>query len=192
MESVTLVTLFGNITFDATLEVQTKSSVTLPSYPTESGVQINDHRIVMPQECRIKGIVASTPMGFTIDSFISRLSRLTSVRPSTFLEALKELQMTGRPFTIVTRYEVLENMMIRDIEPTNNAEQEDSLTFDVKCQEFITVNKLVEVGQPIVEILNADDPSQSAISANVRTGEVPTTPSTGYFNDAAEKVLNLT
>lgn len=188
MESITLDTMYGPFSFDATLEVQSKSTVTLPSYPTESGVRINEHRIIQPQECRIKGIVASTPIGFTLDAFISRLARMTSVRPATFLEALKQLQTTGSPFTVIGRYEVLQNMMIREIEPTNTSDQEDSLTFDIKLQEFVTVNKLVEIGQPVVENLNANDPSQSAISANVRTGEVPTTTS---FSKAAEKVLSF-
>lgn len=89
---------------------------------------------------------------------------------------------------MIGRYEVLQNMMIREIEPTNTSDQEDSLTFDIKLQEFVTVNKLVEIGQPVVENLNANDPSQSAISANVRTGEVPTTTS---FSKAAEKVLSF-
>lgn len=191
METVTLVTLFGNITFDATLEVQTKSSVTLPSYPTESGVRINDHRIILPKECKIKGISASTPMGLTLDSFITRLSRLTSVRPATFLEALKQLQSVGQPFVIVTRYEVLRNMMIVDIEPLNTPDQEDSLTIDLKCQEFITVDKLMSVGQPVVSELNENDPSQSAISADVRTGEVPTNEPSGFFGGLANRVLNL-
>lgn len=189
MESVTLVTSYGSFKFDATLEVQSKSSVTLPSYPTESGVRINDHRVIRPQECRINGIIAAIPLGFTIDSFISRLSRLVSTRPATFLEAVKQLQFTGEPFDVIGRYETLHDMMILEIESVNTAEHEDSLKFDLKLQEFITVDKLIDANQPTVESLASNDPSKSAISADVKTGQVPTTTT---INAKAEEVLKYT
>lgn len=188
MESVTLVTMFGMFSFDATLETESKTTVTLPSYPTESGVRINDHRIIQPNEYRLKGIVASTPMGFTLDSFITRLTRLTSIRPATFLEALRLLQRTGLPFTVVGRYEILRNMLITEIEAFNEAQYEDSLTFDIKLQEFITVNRLMDLTQPITEILNDGDPAQSAISADVRLGELPVK---STINKAAEAVFSF-
>lgn len=190
--NLTMITDFGTYSFDAVLETQGKLSVTLPSYPTESGVRINDHRILQPNEFKIKGISTTMPLGFSsIDSFISRLSALTSVRPTTFLEALGYVMINSRPFTVVSRYQTYRNMTISEIIPIHTAEQDGSVTIDLKLQEFMTVDKLLATGEPIVEILNVDDPSRSAISANVKTGEIPTNESSKYFKDLADKALNL-
>ena len=191
MASVTLWTQFGRYSFDADLESQGKMGVTLPSYPTESGVRINEHRVLLPNELKIRGITSTMPMGvYNLETIISRISSHSSLRPSTFLESLVYLLTNGLPFTVSTRYMTYENMMISEIIPIHTAEQDHSLTIDLKLQEFMTVDKLVATGVPIVSQLHDNDPSRSAISAGVQSGELPTARTSAYFGGLANVALN--
>lgn len=192
MASVTLLTQFGTYSFDADLESQGKMGVVLPSYPTESGVRINEHRVIQPNELKLRGITSTMPMGFrNLDSIISRISSLTSLRPSTFLESLVFLLTNGMPFTVVTRYMTYYNMMITEIIPIHTSEQDHSLTIDLKLQEFMTVDKLIDASLPVVSQLLDNDPSRSAISAGVQSGELPTTRTSAHFRGLANTALNL-
>lgn len=186
-----LITQFGVYEMDVVTESEGKSAVILPSYPTEQGVEINDHRIVVPNEYRMSGIVTTVPMGFTIESFISRLTSITSTRPNTFLQALFFLKANASPFTVVSRYTTLNNMMISEITYRHTGDQDLSLSFDVKLQEFITVSRLIGQGEPIVSMLPVGDVVQSAISATVQTGEILTRQSMRVVTDQANRILNL-
>jgi len=191
--AVKLITEFGTFTADVDIEYSGKSTSVLPSYATEQGVSINNHRYMKPIEFRIRSLVSTMPLGFSINSFISSITKHFNVRPATFLEALFKVQANAKPFTVVSKFGEFKNMMIADIEWTHSAEQDASMTFDVKFQEFITISRVVDQSEPPAEVLNEGDPSKSAVSASVQTGQVMTfSPSTAIrekVNDLLGKFL---
>ena len=189
--AVKLVTKWGTYSADADLETTGKSSVVLPSYETEQGVAINNHRYAKPKEYTLKTVVSAIPLGLTIDSFISTLTRHTSVRPATFLQALFNVQANSYPFVLITPHVTLNNMMVRDITWNNIASEEASLNFEIALQEFITVNKLIDLNEPTVEVLNPLDRAQSAISAAVQSGQVMVTKVVDSVKDSVNSVMNL-
>jgi len=189
--AVKLITEFGTYSTDADLETNFKKSVVLPSYETEQGVAINNHRYAKPCEYTIRGIVSTIPLGFTIDSFLSSITRHTSVRPATFIEAIIRTQANSKPFTVTAPFVTLRNMMIADIIWTHTAPEEASLMFEIKLQEFITVNKLTDLNEPTVEKLNPLDKAKSAISAAVQKGQVMVNKVTDTVKGAVNNVMNL-
>lgn len=54
--------LVNGFEFDAVLEDTFEASVELTRYPIESGVQVNDHRIVNPMKYYITGAIGSKPL----------------------------------------------------------------------------------------------------------------------------------
>lgn len=53
---------FAGYQFEATLEDTFEASIELTSYPVESGVQVNDHRIINPQKWFVTGAIGSNPL----------------------------------------------------------------------------------------------------------------------------------
>ena len=54
--------MFDNFQFDATLEDTFEASIELTRYPIESGVYVNDHRIINPKKWFITGAIGSKPL----------------------------------------------------------------------------------------------------------------------------------
>lgn len=53
---------FNGYEFDATLEDSFEASIELTKYPVESGVKVNDHRIINPMKYYITGAIGSKPL----------------------------------------------------------------------------------------------------------------------------------
>lgn len=188
---VVFITQWGIYTFDATLEDSLEASVELPSYVTESGVRINDHRIVQPMQLRVTGIVSSISFGM-ISSIFNNLTNVFYARPATALQLLLNVINNSQPFSIVTRNAYYNNFVVRKFKFTRTPNDENALIFELELQEFMQLNKLQSRDQPNVSDLQDGDVSQSAISSDSKTGTVPTLSGikTGFKN-AANKVLDL-
>ena len=53
---------FAGYQFEATLEDTFEASIELTRYPIESGVQVNDHRIINPKKWFVTGAIGSKPL----------------------------------------------------------------------------------------------------------------------------------
>ena len=188
---VVFITQWGIYAFDATLEDGLEASVELPSYVTESGVRINDHRIVQPMQLRVTGIVSSISFGM-ISSIFNNLTNLVYARPATALQLLLNVINNSKPFTIVSRNAYYNNFVVRKFKFTRTPQDENALIFEIELQEFMQLNKLQSRDQPSVDDLQDGDVAKASISADSKTGTVPTLSEIGQsFRDTANKVLDL-
>lgn len=178
--------------FDAVLEDDLDVSVEWTSYPVETGVNVNDHRIIQPTKWTMTGAVSNNPLTTQLTDFLGgALSNLTnnalvstvaglsagflagsnSTRSSAVLEQLIGLMVAGEPFDVDAVDIQLQNMVISRIGRRRDNSNESGLIFVAQLQELITLDRLVTLGQPSQHQLKSGDPSKSSISSLVTRGE---------------------
>lgn len=197
--------------FDATLEDTLDASVEWTSYPVETGVNVNDHRIIQPVKWTLTGAVSNNPLKVQLTDFLAGgLSNLTNnpyvatvaglaagflagsdeTRASTTLQFLMNLMVDGSPFDIDAGDIQLKNMAITRIGRTKNPENEQGLVFVAELQELITLDRIPVSGQPSQAILRDGDPAKSGIAGVVRKGRQVVKEANQAVNDAASNVLD--
>lgn len=197
--------------FDATLEDTLDASVEWTSYPVETGVNVNDHRIIQPVKWTLTGAVGNNPLKIQLTDFLAGgLSNLTNnpyvatvaglaagflagsseTRASTTLEFLINLMVAGDPFDIDAVDIQLKNMVITRIGRTKNPENEQGLIFVAELQELITLDRIPVSGQPSQAILRDGDPAKSGVAAVVRKGRQVVKEANQAVSDAANNVLD--
>lgn len=197
--------------FDAVLEDSLEASVEWTSYPVETGVNVNDHRIIQPVKWTLTGAVSNNPLQVQITDFLTGgLSNLTNnpyvatvaglaagflsgsdeTRSSTTLEFLINLMVAGEPFDIDAGDIQLQNMVIGRIGRTKNAENEQGLIFVADLQELITLDRIPQSGQPSQTMLRDGDPAKSGVSSLIRKGRVLAKEASDAVNNAANNVLD--
>lgn len=197
--------------FDAVLEDSLEASVEWTSYPVETGVNVNDHRIIQPVKWTLTGAVSNNPLQVQITDFLTGgLSNLTNnpyvatvaglaagflsgsdeTRSSTTLEFLINLMVAGEPFDIDAGDIQLQNMVIGRIGRTKNPENEQGLIFVADLQELITLDRIPQSGQPSQTMLRDGDPAKSGVSSLIRKGRVLVKEASDAVNNAANNVLD--
>lgn len=197
--------------FDAVLEDSLEASVEWTSYPVETGVNVNDHRIIQPVKWTLTGAVSNNPLQVQITDFLAGgLSNLTNnpyvatvaglaagflsgsdeTRSSTTLEFLINLMVAGEPFDIDAGDIQLQNMVIGRIGRTKNPENEQGLIFVADLQELITLDRIPQSGQPSQTMLRDGDPAKSGVSSLIRKGRVLAKEASDAVNNAANNVLD--
>lgn len=197
--------------FDAVLEDSLEASVEWTSYPVETGVNVNDHRIIQPVKWTLTGAVSNNPLQVQITDFLTGgLSNLTNnpyvatvaglaagflsgsdeTRSSTTLEFLINLMVAGEPFDVDAGDIQLQNMVIGRIGRTKNPENEQGLIFVADLQELITLDRIPQSGQPSQTMLRDGDPAKSGVSSLIRKGRVLAKEASDAVNNAANNVLD--
>lgn len=197
--------------FDAVLEDSLEASVEWTSYPVETGVNVNDHRIIQPVKWTLTGAVSNNPLQVQITDFLTGgLSNLTNnpyvatvaglaagflsgsdeTRSSTTLEFLINLMVAGEPFDIDAGDIQLQNMVIGRIGRTKNPENEQGLIFVADLQELITLDRIPQSGQPSQTMLRDGDPAKSGVSSLISKGRVLAKEASDAVNTAANNVLD--
>lgn len=179
--------------FDATLEDTFEASVELTRYPVESGVRVNDHRIINPMVYYLTGAVSNNPVKPILTDFLpGGLSNLlrgnplvaavaglsagflagsASTKASSTLQFLMELLVAGLPFDVDAIDVQLTNMVLTKISRTRDPENENGLIFVAEMQELINLDRLPNFTQPNQDQLPDGDPSKTAAAANVNMGQ---------------------
>lgn len=182
----------GNVSFDAVLQDNFEAAIELTDYPVESGVRVNDHRIILPLKYSITGSVSNNPLKITITDFIGGglsnlgggvigstiaglsagfLSGSDSTRASSALEYLLDLMRTGEPFTVDAVDIQLFNMVITKIARGKDPENENALIFVADLQELISLDRLPNQNNPTQSQLRTGDPAKSAVAGLVKKGQ---------------------
>lgn len=198
--------------FDAVLEDSFEASVEWTTYPVETGVNVNDHRIINPVTWSLTGAVSNNPLKVQLTDFLagglSNLSRdnpyvatvagLTAgflagsdeTRASTTLEFLINLMVAGEPFDVDAGDIQLTNMVINRIGRTKDNSNENGLIFVCDMQELITLDRLQTLGQPSQRQLRDGDPVKSAAASVVKKGQQIVKTATDAVAQAANNVLD--
>ncbi|UQI33097.1 hypothetical protein M3M50_10850 [Pseudomonas bijieensis] len=178
--------------FDAVLEDTFEATVTITSFPIESGVRISDHRILNPYKWYMTGAISNNPVKVQLTDFLGgALSNLTDnpivstvaglsagflagsdeTRASTTLDFLIWLMTSYDPFDIDAGDILLKNMAITRLSRTKEPRNEGGLEFIVELQEVISLDRIVRSTECSLPQLRDGDPSKSALSRAISKGQ---------------------
>jgi len=197
--------------FDAVLEDTLDASVEWTTYPVETGVNVNDHRIINPVKWSLTGAVSNNPLKVQLTDFLGGgLSNLTDnpyvatvaglaagflsgsdeTRASSTLQFLMNLMVDGSPFGIDAGDIQLKNMAISRIGRTKDNANEQGLIFVADLVEIITLDRIPVSGQPSQSMLRNGDPTKSAAASVVSKGRQIAKEASDAINNAASNVLD--
>jgi hypothetical protein len=197
--------------FDAVLEDSLDASVEWTTYPVESGVNVNDHRIIQPIKWSLTGAISNNPLQTQITDFLGgALSNLTNnpyvatiaglsagflagsneTRASSTLLFLIDLMVVGDPFDVDAGDIQLKNMVISRIGRVKDPSNEQGLIFVADLQELITIDRLATLGQPRQSQLRDGDVAKSGLAGVVQKGQQLTKDATTAVSNAANEVLD--
>ena len=197
--------------FDAVLEDSLDASVEWTTYPVESGVNVNDHRIIQPIKWSLTGAISNNPLQTQITDFLGgALSNLTNnpyvatiaglsagflagsneTRASSTLLFLIDLMVSGDPFDVDAGDIQLKNMVISRICRVKVPSNEQGLVFVADLQELITIDRLATLGQPRQSQLRDGDVAKSGLAGVVQKGQQLTKDATTAVSNAANEVLD--
>lgn len=197
--------------FDAILEDNLEASVEWTTYPVETGVNVNDHRIIQPVTWSLTGAVSNNPLKVQLTDFLAGgLSNLTNnpyvaavaglaagflsgsdqTRSSTTLEFLMNLMVEASPFDIDAGDIQLKNMVITRIGRVKDNSNEQGLIFVADLVEIITLDRIPQSGQPSQSMLRNGDPAKSGAAGVINKGRQIAKEASDTVNNAASNVLN--
>ena len=197
--------------FDAVLEDTLDVSVSITSYPIESGVRISNHRIFNPFRWTMTGAISNNPVKVQLTDFLGgSLSNLTNnpvvstvaglsagwlagsdeTRSGATLDFLLWLMSEYDPFDIDTGDIVLKNMAITRLSRTKEPRNENGLEFVAELQEVIELDRIAAGEQRWVYQLRNGDPSQSALARAVNKGQVIAKEALDSVSDAVNGILD--
>lgn len=199
--------------FDAILEDEFALSVEIPSYPIESGASISDHRIINPARYTLRGVISNKPLKVSVFDFAGGLvSNLTDnpivaagagmsagalagflgndggegTRVSAAVQTLIDILEGKEPFDVDTGDIQLKNMVVTSFSRKRDPENENAMIFELELQEFVTLDRLTQEGQPSHKQMKNGSVEQSANSKQASMGKVQTkTPSASQTNATA-------
>ena len=165
----------GGIQLDAVINEQYTNRSTVTKFPIEDGSNINDHKIDENKTYVMAGVVSDTQLGISqigsiIDSVTglfgtSNASNLT--RSQAAYQDLLALKDSGELLSIQTGLGVMENMVILDVNVTQNPKTSKSLFFTCPMEQLrIVQSEVAVIPQEILEgntRLQATSPAESGI-----------------------------
>lgn len=197
--------------FDAVLEDTLEVSVSITSFPIESGVRISDHRIFNPFKWTMTGAISNNPVKVQLTDFLGgALSNLTDnpivstvaglsagwlagsdeTRASSTLDFLLWLMSESDPFDIDTGDIILKNMAITRLSRTKEPRNEGGLEFIVELQEIIQLDRLAGGDPRWIYQLRAGDPSQSALARALNKGQLIAKEASDSVSKAVNGILD--
>lgn len=197
--------------FDAVLEDTLDVSVSITSYPIESGVRISNHRIFNPFKWTMTGAISNNPVKVQLTDFLGgALSNLTDnpavstvaglsagwlagsdeTRAGATLDFLLWLMSEYDPFDIDTGDIILKNMAITRLSRTKEPRNENGLEFIVELQEVIELDRIAAGDQRWVYQLRNGDPSQSALARTLNKGQLIAKEALDSVSEAVNGILD--
>ncbi|MFL1549765.1 phage baseplate protein [Pseudomonas sp. D47] len=201
----------ASYSFDAVLEDTFESSVTITTFPIESGVRVADHRILNPFKWTMTGAISNNPVKVQLTDFLGgALSNLTDnpfiagvaglsagflagsddTRASSTLGLLVELMSKKEPFDVDIGEVILRNMAITRLSRTKEPRNEGGLEFVAELQEVIQLDRLASGNDRWPHQLRAGDPSQSALTRAVNKGQLIAKEATASVTNAVNGILD--
>jgi hypothetical protein len=134
----------GEIVLDATISVSPDFTSTVAQHPVEDGPNISDHISLDPEKVSLEGFITDSPI--RILSGVRDIFEASTSRVQTAYDALRELRESRRPFTLVTGFEVFEDMFFTRLSFPRDRSTGQALRFTAECQKLrIVVPKTVSI-----------------------------------------------
>lgn len=126
----------ANIFVDTFITEFHRRQIKVTEFPTEIGININDHRIILPAELRIQGLVSNVVTPTTNENILSGSDETRAT--STYLQFI-ELLTAGEKIDIQTGLVSYKDMVLVSIDVERDYQTSGALFFDARFQELITV-----------------------------------------------------
>lgn len=119
----------GPVPVDAVIKEMIESTLKITQRPVEFGADVTDHAYVEPKRIVIEGVIGGS------------LDRPSSGRLAATIgwQALKRLQETREPFTLVSGLDVHRNILIEKLTADRDKDWSRVLKFTAECREIIIV-----------------------------------------------------
>lgn len=129
-------------------------SATVTEHPVEEGSLVTDHVHLQPDAISLEGFVSNTPVA-SIPASVAYLKGDTASRQgySRSADAYDVLMMVYRartPLTVVTRYQIFEDMIIEGLEIPQSRDRGTGLWFSMKLKKITIVETLTAALPPDV------------------------------------------
>jgi len=109
-ETIYVATNIAGYFFDAFLQMDHESSLTITSHPVETGASISDHAFVNPAQLTMQIGMSDAAHALSVDQFAQGPSRSVNA-----FQILQELQRQRIPLQVATRLKIYKNMLIETI-----------------------------------------------------------------------------
>lgn len=128
--------------FDAVLRESHESEVSVTENPIEGGSPVHDHIILLPKRLELDIRVSDIPLDLSPSVF----STIGGRRSVTAFEMLVNLQESREVFTVLTGLKRYPNMILKRINPVQDASTSEVLDFTASLQQVRIVNtQIVDV-----------------------------------------------
>lgn len=124
-------TNIGGYFFDGFITVTHNKQLEITQNPVETGASIVDHSYVKPATVTMKIIVSDAHASLVEGQFSDSWSRAVSA-----WNVLKQLQEDRIPVSVLTKLDLYENMLIQNLQATDEANTYTTLSADVTLQEI--------------------------------------------------------
>ena len=124
-------TNIGGYFFDGFITVTHNKQLEITQNPVETGASIVDHAYVKPATVTMKIIVSDVHASLVEGQFSDSWSRAVSA-----WNVLKQLQEDRIPVSVLTKLDLYENMLIQNLQATDEANTYTTLSADVTLQEI--------------------------------------------------------
>lgn len=138
-ERVYCKTNIGGLFFDAIFSVSTSHTATITSHPVQNGANISDHMFVNPVTINMEIGMSDAMATMVQGQFTSAYSKSVSA-----YRELVKLQESRQPFTVLTRLNRYENMVIQGINVEDSAQYKNGLRASVNMQQIIMATVATE------------------------------------------------
>lgn len=124
-------TNIGGYFFDGFITVTHNKRLEITQNPVETGASIVDHSYVKPATLTMKIVVSDAHASLVQGQFSDSWSRAVSA-----WNVLKQLQEDRIPVSVLTKLDLYENMLIQNLQATDEANTYTTLSADVTLQEI--------------------------------------------------------
>lgn len=124
-------TNIGGYFFDGFITVTHNKQLEITQNPVETGASIVDHSYVKPATLTMKIVVSDAHASLVEGQFSDSWSRAVSA-----WNVLKQLQEDRIPVSVLTKLDLYENMLIQNLQATDEANTYTTLSADVTLQEI--------------------------------------------------------
>lgn len=124
-------TNIGGYFFDGFITVTHNKQLEITQNPVETGASIVDHAYVKPATVTMKIIVSDAHASLVEGQFSDSWSRAVAA-----WNVLKQLQEDRVPVSVLTKLDLYENMLIQNLQATDEANTYTTLSADVTLQEI--------------------------------------------------------
>ena len=124
-------TNIGGYFFDGFITVTHNKQLEITQNPVETGASIVDHAYVKPTTVTMKIIVSDAHASLVEGQFSDSWSRAVAA-----WNVLKQLQEDRIPVSVLTKLDLYENMLIQNLQATDEANTYTTLSADVTLQEI--------------------------------------------------------